>query len=67
MKAGYNANGIREIFGDEGVRETYSCQLHFRQCLQRQLRFIPGNLGEIRSEFEVLALSWLTCTTTVGV
>ena len=62
-EAGFNANGIKEIFGDEGVRKTYSCQFHFRQCLQRQLRLIPGNLGEIRSEFEVLVLKLPICTT----
>ena len=61
-EAGCNANGIRQIFG-EGVRKTYSCQFHFMQCLQRQLRLIPGNLAEIRSEFEVLALQLLSCTT----
>ena len=62
-EAGCNANGIQQIFGEQGVMKTYSCQFHFRQCLQRQLRLIPGNLAEIRSEFEVLALKLLTCTT----
>ena len=62
-EAGANFNGIQEVFGDEGVRKTKSCQFHFKQSLQRMLRRFPAELGELRSEFEELMTTLLNVVT----
>ena len=56
-------NGIKEIFGDDGMRKTYTCQFHFKQCLHRQVNKIPNELNDIRTEFEMLAIQMLTVST----
>ena len=58
-------NGIKEVFGDDGMRKTYTCQFHFKQCLHRQLNKIPNELDDIRAEFEMLAIQMLTVSTLV--
>ena len=62
-KAGANANGILHVYGPHAIRKSYTCQFHFKQCLNRKLKNFPSNFGEIKSEFEVLCLQLLTCTT----
>ena len=64
-EAGANANGILQVYGPDAIRKTYTCQLHFKQCLNRKLKNFPCNLVEIKSEFEVLCLQLLTCTTVI--
>ena len=62
-EAGANFNGIQEVFGDQGVRKTKSCQFHFKQSLQRILLKFPPELGDLRNEFEELMTTLLTVTT----
>ena len=60
---GANFNGIQEVFGDQGVRKTKSCQFYFKQSLQRILLKFPPELGDLRNEFEELMTTLLTVTT----
>ena len=62
-EAGANFNGIQEVFGDQGVRKTKSCQFHFKQSLQRILLKFPPEVGDLRNEFEELMTTLLTVTT----
>ena len=48
---------------DEGVRNTKSCQSHFKQSIQRMLLKIPAELEDLRNEFEELMTTLLTVAT----
>ena len=62
-EAGNNANGILEVYGPDAIRKSYTCQFHFKQCLNRRLKTFPSNLNHIKTEFEALCMQLLTCTT----
>ena len=62
-EAGANANGILEVYGPDAIRKSYTCQFHFKQCLNRRLKTFPSNLNHIKTEFEALCMQLLTCTT----
>ena len=61
-EAGANANGILEVYGPDAIRKSYTCQFHFKQCLNRRLKTFPSNLNHIKTEFEALCMQLLTCT-----
>ena len=48
---------------DEGVRNTKSCQFHFKQSIQRMLLKIPAELEDLKNEFEELMTTLLTVAT----
>ena len=63
MKLELNLNRIQKVFGQQGVDKSRTCELHFKQCLNRMLTKFPAELGELKSEFEELMLQLLTVTT----
>ena len=62
-EAGANINGIAAAFGYEAIKKTYTCQFHFKNCLNQLLRRIPGELEEIKNEVENLAYAMTTVAT----
>ena len=54
------AAGIRNVFGEVGCRKAWSCQFHYKMCLDRALNNIPDELAE---EFRELALELLEVST----
>ena len=37
-ETGANANGIFQVYGADAIRKCYTCQFHFKQCLNRKLK-----------------------------
>ena len=62
-EAGANFNGIRKVFGEDGVKKTRTCQFHYKQSLHRMLTKFPPDLYDVRNEFEELMTQLLTVTT----
>lgn len=58
-------NGILDEFGEDKRFQCYTCQYHFRKCLQLLIKRIPEDLPDVRHEIEVLGLKLLTASTTV--
>ena len=62
-EAGANLNGIAAAFGYDAIKKTYTCQFHFKNCLNYLLRRIPSELEEIKNEVENLAYAMTTVAT----
>ena len=63
-EAGAIIDGIRDVYGEAGVLKTFTCQFHFRQGVERQLRRMPNGLDDIKQEFEMLAMQMLSVNKT---
>ena len=62
-EAGCNFNGIKEVFGENGLSKACSCQFHFGLCLDNLLKKISGELAEIKVEVRDLGKAILNCNT----
>ena len=62
-EAGANANGITQVFGQEGYKKSRTCQFHFKQGLHRMLTKFPANLSDVKTEFEQLMCTLCTIST----
>ena len=42
--AGTNMEGLKRAIGPPALRKLKTCEFHFKECLNRQVRMIDGNL-----------------------
>ena len=59
-------NGIKQVFGTASQR-TSTCQFHFSQCLKRLLNKFPGELIDLKDEFQVLMMPAPLSHNTAGI
>ena len=51
------------VYGEEALQKSYSYRFHYTQCLNNLLKKIPSNLGELRSEVDILGREWCRVST----
>ena len=62
-EAGANFNGIIAAYGQAGAQRAYTCQFHYKYCLDAMLAKFPPQLEELKGEFEMLMLQMLNVPT----
>ena len=62
-EAGANFNGIIAAYGPAGEQGAYTCQFHYKHCLDAMLAKFPPQLEELKGEFEMLMLQMLNIPT----
>ena len=62
-ETGANLNGIGMVYGHQALQKSYSCRLHYTQCLSNLILKITSDLGELRLEVETLGREWCRVST----
>lgn len=60
-EAGAWWNGVKEVYGDDGLNRAVSCEFHYKQSVRRQSTKLPA--GNTRDQFESLGYGLLKANT----